>query len=245
MTSRPHLTGLSLNVISPKKLADFYVQYLGMTLTKTETELRLQYSEHETYIALNSSPSQSPYQHDRNDHYWKIGITLPDLDMAYSQLKQRGIDVSKPHQFEDIGYLCHLTDPEEFQIELLQHTFEYEKKTKQGNEQHPLGGGARLGQITLRTDNIYSELDYYMGVQGMRLLSIQPVPKYNFDLYFLSSTKETPPHPAPTSIKNRPWLWQRPYTLLEIQHRYEEGVAIRESDWNTAGFGRLVFEARC
>lgn len=237
-----HLSGIVLNVREPEKLAEFYIKYLGMHLRKTETELRLSYNECEAYITLRPSSSQSHYKHGRDDHYWKIGITIPDVDFAFKQLKQMGVQVSPPHQFEDIGYLCHLTDPEGFQIELLQHTFENEKKSKQGDEQLPLGGGARLGQITLRTDNICSALEYYIGNRGMRLLSIQPVPKYEFDLYFLSSIKETPPHPALTSVENRPWLWQRPYTLLEIQHRYEKGASIQKTDNNSIGFEVLLFE---
>jgi len=222
MIKKPYVAGVVLNVVSPEKLAKFYVQYLGMTATRTENELRVGYNEAEAYIALRQSPSLSSYKHERNDIYWKIGITLPDIDIAYSHLKHQGVNVSRPHQFENIGYLCHLTDPEGYQIELLQHTFEKDEKTMVADEKLKLGGGARVGQITLRTNDIYSELDYYIGRLGMRLLSIQPVPKYNFDLYFFGFCKETPPNPVPTSEENRPWLWQRPYTTLEIQHRYEK-----------------------
>ena len=54
----------------------------------------------------------------------------------------------------------------------------------------------------------------------MSLLSIQDISVYGFSLYFLAFTSETPPVPSELeSVNNREWLWQRPYTTLEIQHR--------------------------
>ncbi len=37
-------------------------------------------------------------------------------------------------------------------------------------------------------------------------------------MYFLAYTDEEPPHPDIESVDNREWLWQRPYTMLELQH---------------------------
>ncbi|MEM7044079.1 MAG: VOC family protein, partial [Pseudomonadota bacterium] len=53
---------------------------------------------------------------------------------------------------------------------------------------------------------------------GMTLLSIQPVTDYGFTLYFLAFTDERPPHDDLEAVGNREWLWQRPYTTLELQH---------------------------
>ena len=53
-------------------------------------------------------PSSAP---PSSGGYWKIGITLPDVDVARDRLLARGIAVSTPQQFYDIGYLCHLADP--------------------------------------------------------------------------------------------------------------------------------------
>lgn len=52
----------------------------------------------------------------------------------------------------------------------------------------------------------------------MSLLSIQPVLQYNFTLLFLAFTTERPPHEDLEAVENREWLWQRPYTTLELQH---------------------------
>ena len=55
----------------------------------------------------------------------------------------------------------------------------------------------------------------------MKLLSIQPVKRYNFTLYFLAFTEEDPPILEDLeAVENREWLWQRPYSTLELQHRW-------------------------
>eukprot|EP00122_Pirum_gemmata_P011149 Pgem_evm1s10322 len=51
----------------------------------------------------------------------------------------------------------------------------------------------------------------------MKLLSIQPVRQYGFVLYFLAYTNESPPKTDLEAVENREWLWQRPYTVLELQ----------------------------
>jgi lactoylglutathione lyase len=52
----------------------------------------------------------------------------------------------------------------------------------------------------------------------LRLLSRQEVTVRGFTLYFLSADSETPSTSNIDDIPLREWLWQRPYTLLELQH---------------------------
>lgn len=109
--------------------------------------------------------------------------------------------------------MAHLQDPADFAIELLQHDFEGQGPA--GDPDQPLGGGAHIGQITLRTGDMEAEFSEY---PGMRLLSVQPVSNYGFDLYFLAFTEEEPPNADLQAVENRPWLWRRPYTSLEFQY---------------------------
>ncbi len=102
-------------------------------------------------------------------------------------------------------------------IELLQHDFKGNRPIGAGNPDLPLGGGGRIGQITLRSADIAATLACYKGL-GMQTLSIQPVMDLGFTLYFLAFTDDIPPDPDLTAITNREWLWKRPYTTLEIQH---------------------------
>ncbi|MEO1161218.1 MAG: VOC family protein, partial [Pseudomonadota bacterium] len=204
--------------------------------------LRLGYGGAGAGLELRPVPSPTPYVHDASDEYWKIGITLPDVDMAFEQLSRAGVAVTQPRQFLDIGYMCHLTDPDGFQIELLQHTFEGEPRPSPGHPDQPLGGGAQIGQITLRVANLDDALARYEGSMGMRLLSKQVVAGRDFTLYFLAFTDEDPPVDDIEAVENRPWLWQRPYTTLELQHLTEPGRRIRPASSGSVGYAGLIIE---
>lgn len=209
------LAGVKLQVCEPERLAGFYTALLGMKAHKAEDHWRLGYDGADADLLLY--PGGQRAGSTRDQRYWKIGICLPNLDLACGQLRAAGVEVSDPHQFFDIGYMAHLTDPEGFQIELLQHHFDGNRPAGAGESGLALGGGAHLGQITLRSNRIAAEIVHYEA-QGMRLMSVQDVPQYGFDLFFLAFSDEALPDPDPRSVSNREWLWQRPYTTLEFQH---------------------------
>ncbi|UWQ62429.1 VOC family protein [Leisingera caerulea] len=216
------LSGVQLQVQDPERLARFYSDVLGMTARSENGGWRAGYAGADADLVLQ--PGGRPVQHSRDERYWKIGICLPDLDTACEQLRQKGIEVSAPHQFRNIGYMAHLHDPEGFAIELLQHDFQGKRPDGAGDPALPLGGGAHLGQITLRTGDIAAELAMRA---DMTLLSVQDVAEFGFDLHFLAYTDETPPDPDLQAVGNRPWLWKRPYTTLEFQHI--AGADLRDS----------------
>ncbi len=207
--------------------------------------VRLGYAGQGASIELRPTPRAAPYIHDPLDEYWKVGITLPDVDMAFEQLSRAGIGVTHPRQFLDIGYMCHLTDPEGFHIELLQHTFEGQQPTSPGKPELPLGGGAQIGQITLRITDLDAALTRYQHSLGMRLLSKQVVANRDFTLYFLAFTDEMPPEVDLEAVQNRPWLWQRKYTTLELQHLTGQGQCIRTSTKQGPGFAGLLVDQVC
>ena len=208
---------LILSVRSPDELARFYVTALGMTMRTEGDAVVLGYGGDDALLEFRQAASAKAYRHRRSDRYWKIGITLPDVDMAAAQLRAAGIAVSEPGQFGDIGYMCHLNDPEGFALELLQHRFQANQVEGLGDPDQALGGGARIGQITLRTAKLEAALAFYQERLGMRLLSIQPVSAFGFRLHFLAFTDEVPPEADLEAVGNREWLWQRPYTTLELQ----------------------------
>ena len=153
--------------------------------------------------------------------YWKIGITLPQVDLAYQQLLTAGVAVTPPTQFQEIGYLCHLQDPDGHTIELLQHHFAANHQPQPADPQYTLQSRPTLGQITLRVKDIEATLNFYRDQLGMKLLSRQVVDvPYRFTLYFLAYTDESPPHEDIDAVENREWLWQRPYTTLELQYKW-------------------------
>ena len=63
-------------------------------------------------------------------------------------------------------------------------------------------------------------LHLYRARLGMRLLSVQDIPQHSFSLYFLGFTEDVPPCADLRSVGVREWLWQRPYTTLEIQYKW-------------------------
>ncbi len=228
-----------LRVTDAQRLADFYQAHLGMQrLAETEEPPGSKYrrrfvlgyeqgpeSHHHAQAQLEllevrqtDSVAIAAYQPGLTDVYWKIGITLSDVRLAQHRLTTAGVAVSEPQQFRDIGFLCHLQDPEGFQIELLQHDFETHHVPQPAGAGQPLGSQPILGQITLRVTDIDTNLQFYRDVLGMTLLSIQPVEPYAFTLYFLAYTSDIPPNADLRAVENREWLWKRPYTTLELQH---------------------------
>ncbi|KAJ9466420.1 Lactoylglutathione lyase [Diplonema papillatum] len=236
------LARVVLRVQSPEVVAQFYVERFGMTATASEDGgegIVLSFGGQDAAIALRPSV-KGGYQHQRTDRYWKIGITLPNVDAARAQLCAAGVQVTEPKQFADIGYLCHLHDPAGFSIELLQHHFEGNRADNGGTEPVQPFAGARVGQVTLRVADLDASLAFYQDRLGMALLSVQPVPAYGFTLYFLAFTDEQPPNRDLKAVENREWLWQRPYTTLELQH-FDDGkpvFALPASD--EPGFAGLV-----
>ena len=208
------LSALLLRVANPERLAGFYADALGMTAQAQGPNHRVGYAGQDADLLL--MPGGGGYTQDGGQRYWKIGITVPDVDLAVSRLRQKGVEVSAPKQFLDIGYMCHLKDPEGFVIELLQHDFQANRPLNAAEPTAPFAK-ACIGQITLRSGDIAAE-DAFCRAQGMRLLSIQDVAQLGFDLHFYAFTDETPPIPDIWSVANREWLWKRPYTVLEFQH---------------------------
>ncbi len=204
--------------------------------------MRLGYGRQGGCLELRPSPAGIRYRHDGLDVYWKVGITLPDIDVAFEQPRNADVAVTEPRHFQDIGYMCHLADPEGFQFELLQHTFAGQPRTAEGDPRQPLGGGGEIGQVTVRTGDIDRALDLYRTRRGMKLLSVQPVEGRNFTLYFLAHTDECPPDTDLRAVGNRPWLWQRPYTTLELQHLHVPAESIRVPAADETGYVELLFE---
>ena len=240
-----HLSGAILNVTSPRRLASFYCTQLGMRVkhqASGDRGIRVGYDGPGAQLELRESRSLDPYLSSPSDAYWKIGITLPNIDIAHQQLCAAGVSVSEPGQFLDIGYMCHLKDPEGFQIELLQHTFSGQDRTHEGDPDLTLGGGGQIGQITLRVSDIHGALELYEHRIGMKLLSVQAVTNRGFDLYFLGFTDEVPPHPGLSAVANRPWLYQRRYTTLELQHLTGADRVLLPSSPDQTGFSGLLFD---
>lgn len=217
---------LSLRV-SSLEVVNFYVEHLGMVQGPDGVYRFPGQREGLSFVVDHLAP---PADGGANAGYWKIGVTTADVDTLVERLRSAGQRVSEPSQFRDIGYLCHLQDPDGLTTELLAHRF---------HNASPADGPLRLGQVTLRIADPKASLAFYQEQLGLTLLSVQPVEPYRFTLYFLASTRERPPHSDLQSVDNREWLWQRPYTTLELQHRWD---SVPEPARTTSlGYDCLVF----
>ncbi len=272
--TRPRLARHTLRISDPQASLAFYQDALGMSLlAQHEAHYHDQEETHyffgfvDCYAAdavnnrrLLKSPctllelihqprhplplDASRNANNNNARYWKIGITLADVDNARARLLAEGIEVSAARQFLDVGYLCHLNDPDGYCIELLQHDFAQHHNTVAADPAYQLGCMPTLGQITLRIKDPESSLRFYQDLLGMRLLSRQVIEPYRFTLYFLACSDELPPSPDIDAVENREWLWQRPYTTLELQHVWDtERQGLVRRPVADAGFRRISFAA--
>ena len=151
-------------------LIEWYCNRLGMSVIKeikSEKELihwvGYQNAPQSAVVEFRSSLKQStPPKYYKpqpsSDVYWKIGLSLADVDTARSKLVRQDVEVTSPRQFRDIGYMCHLTDPFGFSLELLQHDFQsnFSSERVQASLEPnlALGQQADIGQITLRVSDI-------------------------------------------------------------------------------------------
>ncbi|MEM9407827.1 MAG: VOC family protein [Acidobacteriota bacterium] len=206
-----------LRVHDVPRCATFYEEALGMRRVETQRQsVVLDFPTRqsgEARLRLVPAESTQPTVATSEDAFWKLGITLPDLDATVDDLRGRGVEVTDPVQFRDIGYLCHLRDPSGHALELLQRTFRDTPK---------LGTGAAdsktvLAHVTLRIRHLERALRFWQG-QGLQVVSRQPVEDFGFVLYFLAAKAEPRPSEDLEAVENREWLWQRPYTCLELQH---------------------------
>lgn len=229
----PKIDRLVLRCSDPQSQRQFYCDVLGMSLSANGS---VGYGGDQASIQFTQAENQ--YTPQNNDTYWKIALAVENIDLAYHQLVQRGIQISKPKQFQNVGYLAHFTDPEGFTIELIEHWFEGHRPDKSYDEEI-LGGGVCFNLLTLRTAEV-EKIKAFCRRFGMTPLSVQPVESHGFTLYFFAFTSDVPPGTDLQAIENREWLYQRQYTVLEFQHVHDaRTVALPHAD--SAGYGGAVF----
>lgn len=239
----------SLKIRDSEKSLEFYVNRLGMIIVghtqgigREPDRYYLSFGEIDATrleLICDRQDTAIVYEHDDGDLYWKTGITVPDVDIARERLHFSGVEVSEPGQFGEIGYMCHLTDPDGYIIELLQHSFGQNEVSIEPDPDLRLGVAATLAHITLRAKNPAVTIPFYRDLLGMRLLSQQVVDPPGFTLYFLAYTDEMPPSGGIHAVEDREWVWQRPYTLIELQH--VRGTENTEFEYHTDEDGPLGF----
>lgn len=211
----------------------FYQQYLGMQLVEeygdtTGWHYLLRYPgacENQASLELvynPDSPLNIADQPSLTEGYWKITLAVPDLELARHRLLQKKADIGEIFTVPDVARLCHMRDPEGYCIELLEYDASDVTDNSGDNRLLPLGSEPRFLLSTYRVKDPEISLAFYQA-QGWRLLSRQQINARGMTLYFLASfcsdsDELTPPVEDIDAIENRPWLWQRTCTLIELQH---------------------------
>ncbi len=229
----PRIDTILLRCRDPLAQRRFYCEILGMDVRANGA---VAYGSEEA--GLKFEKATHSYQPTKGDIYWKIALAVPNIELACEQLTAQDIKVGTPHQFQDIGYLAHFQDPEGFTIELIEHWFEGNRPEGR-HDTSQLGGGASLNLLTLRTHDIAPIREDCLA-WGMTTLSVQPVNDYGFTLHFFAFTEDTPPNSDLEAVENREWLYQRPYTVLEIQAVHATGEKT-PADLDTAGYSGTEF----
>lgn len=210
----PKIETIKLRCLDPEAQKQFYITRLGMGLREDGA---VSYSDAEAGILFEHA--EAPYQPTAGDTYWKIALAVQNIERACDELTAMGIEVSAPRQFRDVGYLAHFQDPEGFKIELIEHWFQGSRP--EGQADAPMfKGNACLNLLTLRTHAITPLREAFLG-WGMTPLLVQPVEPYGFTLHFFAFTEETPPNENLLAVENREWVYQRPYTVLELQEVHD------------------------
>ncbi|MEP2029362.1 MAG: VOC family protein [Paracoccaceae bacterium] len=226
----PKIEKLELGVSDPIEHRDFYCGVMEM---KDLGNGCVGYAPEQ--MGIRFIPAKAPYVYGQTDLYWKIAIAVPDLDLACAQLSAKGIDAATPRQFRDVGYLTKVLAPDGFTIELIQHVFKGETPPRPIDSLR-LGGGPTLNLLTLRCHDAAPVISFCTERLGMRPLCVQPVDPFGFTLYFFAFTDELPPDPDLTAIANRSWTYQRPYSVLEVQHVHDAQMITRRKG-DAAGYG--------
>ncbi len=210
-----------LLIKNPEATLDFYQNLLSMTLidihkVSGQTHYYLSLGSQQAALELIHRPevrlTVSP-QPSATEGYWKFTVAVDDLDTTRSKLVEKGVRIGECFEVKGLAYLCHLTDPNGYCIELIQKTLQIT-----GSEEVPLHPGLKaLNLSTLRVKNIESSLSFYKSV-GMKLVYTYRSDERKMTLFFLVSEDYVEDLRIPSDATQEERLWQSAYTLLELQH---------------------------
>jgi hypothetical protein len=163
------------------------------------------------------------------------------LDYACQDLLTKNVAVLSPKQFEDIGYIPHLSYPEGFQIKLLQHASQGQKKVQWCKPMSLLVADASLGRSLyvplILTEKFPILLMKWVRISSQSNLCLPMVLAFTF---LPTRMHENPPQSDLLAVQNRPWLWQRPYTVAELQHIHDSDADLLFAEVGLAGFFGLA-----
>ena len=245
------LQSFTLQIFEPEKTVSFYIDVLGFKLLNELSEndstyYNLCFESTRFYLQLKHTPSlkKTVYKQESVDNYWKYSIFVNDIQSVYKELQKQNIVISEPSQFDDIGYLAHITDPENHQIEFIQKTFKQNTVKTLPNSNYPLLENPELGLITIRTKDPIKSIKFFEDILDLKLFVRMYVTRGNgFTLYFLGDKNLNVPNLDIDAIENREWMYQQSHLFIEIQHywnsEYDTNFSLKSTPDN--GLKRINF----
>ena len=109
--------GLFFRASDPKKLAQWYLKNLGISLFPGDANTPPWIQEPGPTIF---SPFSSDTEYFRSDRQYMVNFRVADLDAMIAQLKAAEIEVSHQESTEGVGHFARIHDPEGNPIELWQ-----------------------------------------------------------------------------------------------------------------------------
>ena len=234
------ITQHRLQISNPEKSLTFYLDIMGMQLIHHYESTQgihyiLEYcydqrgcSDETTNKTLHAqlelvfNPQQKfavPAQPNRQSGYWKFTIAVGHLTTAHQKLLDNGIEVSLCTVIPNLAYLCHLTDPDGYCIELIQtHLIENTQThlIKLDDIDFPLGSAAHINLSTLRIKDLKHSLPFYQRL-GFELAYTYRSDERAMTLYFLANKQSDSFNEIKYSDNIVETLWQYSDTLLEFQ----------------------------
>lgn len=243
----------SLYISNAKKSLEFYTNILGMKLIKKFHEnekefyhLKFNLDTNEAILELIYDKNHTnifPKDSSKVEGYWKFAICIKDVDIAREKLLKNGVNVTPAFQVPNVAYLCHFSDLDGYAIELIQHKFEQNHIKEEADDNYALGNKAVLSLVTYRVKDINKSLDFYTKKLGLKLYSKMDVSFRGFNIYFLAPNIEELPNKDIESIDNVQWLWQRNFSMIELQHIFEleEQKDFSYEVGKNTGFEKITF----
>jgi catechol 2,3-dioxygenase-like lactoylglutathione lyase family enzyme len=212
----------------------YYHLTFNDNINSKEAILELIYEEDNTETIF-------PRVTNSSEGYWKMAISIKDVDIARANLIKQDIKVSDAIQVPNVAYLCHFNDPDGYCLELIQHTFKENHKKEKEDINYKLGNKAVFSLVTYRVNDINKSLDFYINELELKLYSKMDVSFRGFELYFLAPNIEMPPNEENReSIDNIEWMWQRQYTFIELQYVLDK-KDLKYKVGKETGFNKISF----
>lgn len=234
------ITHHELQISDPKTSLYFYQNILGMKLlncikTKNKTQYFLTFNHNVeaslVLVYMPNIPFEVATQPSKTEGYWKISIAVSQLEEVREILIRNEVTIGQCFEVPNLAYLCHLTDPDGYCIELIQQTLKVNTPKIDGINHHMLDFNPTFNLCTLRVKNIQKSLPFYNSL-GFELIYTYQSKERAMSLYFLIAKNDEKFKQACSLTGVEQAMWQHSSTILELQ-QFDNTAQASDFSYNT------------